>query len=93
MHEVWSQEPHCYRVLLDEKCLSCKTEVYLLYLLFSENCLWSDLQDFLMRPYAALSLRVTVACFASLVVFILRFVKTGTRTLLSFPNIRSDPAP
>ena len=30
MHEVWSQEPHCYRVLLDEKCLSCKTEVYLL---------------------------------------------------------------
>ena len=30
MHEVWSQEPHSYRVLLDEKCLSCKTEVYLL---------------------------------------------------------------
>ena len=26
-------------------------------------------------------------------VFILRFVKTGTATPLSFPNIRSDPAP
>ena len=32
--------------------------------------------------------------FRYLVVFILRFVKTGTPTPLSeFPNIRSDPAP
>ena len=31
--------------------------------------------------------------FRFLVVFILRFVKTGTATPLSFPNIRSDPAP
>ena len=31
--------------------------------------------------------------FRFLVVFILRFVKTGTPTPLSFPNIRSDPAP
>ena len=30
--------------------------------------------------------------FLLFVVFILRFVKTGTPTLLSFPNIRSDPA-
>ena len=31
--------------------------------------------------------------FRLLIVFILRFVKTGTPTLLSFPDIRSDPAP
>ena len=31
--------------------------------------------------------------FRFLVVFILRFVKTGTPTLLSFPNIWLDPAP
>ena len=30
-------------VLLDEKCLSFKTEVYLLLAMFNENCLWSDL--------------------------------------------------
>ena len=40
-------------VLPDEKCLSFKTEVYLLLSMFSENCLWSDLKDFLLRPYAA----------------------------------------
>ena len=39
--------------LPDEKCLSCKTEVYLLLSMFSENCLRSDLHDFLLRPYAA----------------------------------------
>ena len=40
-------------VLPEEKCLSFKTEVYLLLSMFSENCLWSDLWDFLLRPYAA----------------------------------------
>ena len=30
-------------VLPEEKCLSFKTEVYLLLSMFSENCLWSDL--------------------------------------------------
>ena len=30
-------------VLPDEKCLSFKTEVYLLLAMFNENCLWSDL--------------------------------------------------
>ena len=44
MHEVWSQELQSYRT---------KTEVYLLLSMFSENCLWSDLKDFLLRPYAA----------------------------------------
>ena len=56
------------------------------YLLFSENCLWSDLQDFLMRPYAVLSLRVTLACFASLVVCILQFVKKGNPHSLIIPQ-------
>ena len=36
-----------------EKPLSFKTEVYLLLSMLSENCLWSDLKDFLLRPYAA----------------------------------------
>ena len=40
-------------MLPDEKCLSCKTEVYLLLSMFSENCLRSDLHDFVLRPYAA----------------------------------------
>ena len=30
-------------VLPDEKCLSFKTEEYLLLSMFSDNCLWSDL--------------------------------------------------
>ena len=33
-------------VLPDEKCLSSKTEVYLLLSMFSENCFRSDLSDF-----------------------------------------------
>ena len=33
------------------------------------------------------------AVFRLLEVFILRFLKTGTPTLLSSPNIRLDPAP
>ena len=33
-------------VLSDKKCLSSKTEVYLLLPMFSENCFRSDLQDF-----------------------------------------------
>ena len=95
-------------VLLDEKCLSFKTEVYLLLSMFSENCLWSDLQDFLLRPYAGTQRKPKVSladlirsCLFTqwlmvtlrvllFVVFILRFVKTGTPTLLSFANIRSS---
>ena len=96
-------------MLPDEKCLSCKTEVYLLLSMFSENCLWSDLQDFLLRPYAAteskpnVSLAELIRCcpftqghsgvFRFLLVFISRFVKTGTPTPLLFSSIRSDPAP
>ena len=33
-------------VLPDEKCLSSKTEAFLLLAMFSENCLRSDLYDF-----------------------------------------------
>ena len=48
-------------MLPDEKCLSFKTEVYLLLSMFSENCLWSDLKDFLLRPYAATERKLNVS--------------------------------
>ena len=95
-------------VLPNEKSLSFKTEVYLLLSMFSENCLWSDRKDFLLRPYAATERKPTVSLadlgrccpltqghsglFHFLVIFISRFVKTGTPTPLS-SNIRSDPSP
>ena len=47
-------------MLPDEKCLSFKTEVYLLLSMFSENCLWSDIKDFLPRPYAATERKLSV---------------------------------
>ena len=40
-------------MLLDEKCLSFKTEVYLLLSMFSENCLWFDPEDSLLILYTA----------------------------------------
>ena len=64
MHEVWSQEPHSYRVLLDEKCLSCKTEVYLLLSMISDNCLWSDRRSlgfFSLRRYANTERKLNVS--------------------------------
>ena len=96
-------------VLPDEKCLSFKTEVYCFYLCSVTIVSGPIFRIFVLRPYAKterklnVSLADLIRCcpfsqghsgvFRFLEVFILWFVKTGTSTLLSFPNNRSDPAP
>ena len=96
-------------VLPDEKYLSFKTEVYCFYLCSVTIVSGPIFRIFLLRPHAKterklnVSLADLIRCcpftqghsgvFRFLIVFILRFVKTGTPTLLSFPNIQSDPAP
>ena len=99
MQEVWSQELQCYR---RRNASQVRLKYTCLYL-----CSVRIVSD--LRPNAAtgrkpnVSLAHLIRCcsftqghsgvFRLLVVYKLRFLKTGTPTPLSFPNIWSDPEP
>ena len=99
MHEVWSQELQCYRTRNASLLRLKYTCFYLCSVTIVSGPIF---RIFLLRPHAKterklnVSLADLIRCcpftqghsgvFRFLIVFILRFVKTGTPTLLSFPQ-------
>ena len=99
MHEVWSQELQCYRTR-NASLVGLKYTCFYLCLVRIVSGLIFRIFTAEIKPNVSLA-DIRRCCpftqghsgvFRFLVVFILRFVKTGNPTPLS-SNIRSDPEP